>query len=167
MENVRFPTASLSGGTEMKHLIIALLFLLGVSIGNALAGEIKEIELKDGSVIYGEIVSFSGGVFTVRSKGIGTVKIEESKIRTIRSGARDRGKQDQIQQLQQRMMSDKEVVEMILSLQNDPDVQKILQDPEIMKAVNSGDINALLSNPKFMKLLENPTIQDIRKKVTD
>ena len=65
------------------------------------------------------------------------------------------------------MMSDKEVVEMILSLQNDPDVQRILQDPEIMKAVNSGDINALLSNPKFMKLLENPTIQDIRRKVTD
>jgi hypothetical protein len=36
-----------------------------------------------------------------------------------------------------------------------------------MKAVNSGDINALLSNPKFMKLLENPTIQDIRKRVTE
>ena len=56
---------------------------------------------------------------------------------------------------------------MILSLQNDPDVQTILQDPEIMKAINSGDINALLSNPKFMKLLENPTIQDIRRKVTE
>ncbi|MGD8983859.1 MAG: hypothetical protein PVI53_07515 [Desulfobacteraceae bacterium] len=151
----------------MKHLIITLLFLLGVSIGNALAGEIKEIELKDGSVIYGEIVSLSGGVFTLRSKGLGTVKIEESEIRAIRSGAREGGKQDQIQQLQQRMMSDEEVVQMILSLQNDPDVQKILQDPEIMKAVNSGDINALLSNPKFMKLLENPTIQDIREKVTE
>jgi hypothetical protein len=65
------------------------------------------------------------------------------------------------------MMSDKEVVEMILSLQNDPDVQKILQDPEIMKAVNAGDMDALLSNPKFMKLLENPTIHEIREKVTD
>jgi hypothetical protein len=148
-------------------VILALLFFLGVSIGNALAGEIKEIELKDGSVIYGEIVSYGGGVFTLRSKGLGTVKIEESEIRAIRSGAHEGGKQDQIQQLQQRMMSDKEVVEMILSLQNDPDVQRILQDPEIMKAVNSGDINALLSNPKFMKLLENPTIQDIRKRVTE
>ncbi len=65
------------------------------------------------------------------------------------------------------MMSDEEIVNMILSLQNDPDIQGVLQDPEIMKAVNSGDINALLSNPKFMKLLENPTIQDIRKKVTE
>jgi hypothetical protein len=118
-------------------------------------------------VIYGEIVSFSGGVFTLRSKDLGTVRIEESKIRTIRSGAGGGGKQDQIQQLQQKMMSDEDVVQMILSLQNDPDVQKILQDPEIMKAVNAGDMNALLSNPKFMKLLENPTIQDIRKKVTE
>jgi hypothetical protein len=151
----------------MKHVIIALLFLLGVTIGNALAGEIKEIELKDGSVIYGEVVSFSGGTFTVRSNSFGTVEINECKIRAIRSRVPVAGKGDQIQQIQQRMMSDKEVVEMILSLQNDPDVQKILQDPEIMKAVNSGDINALLSNPKFMKLLENPTIQDIRKKVTE
>ena len=151
----------------MKHLIFGLLFLFGISLGNALAGEIKEIELKDGSVIYGEIVSFSGGVFTLRSKGLGTVKIEESKIRTIRSGAREGGRQDQIQKLKQRMMSDEEVVEMILSLQNDPAVQEILQDPEIMKAVNAGDMDSLLSNPKFMKLLENPTIQDIRKKVTE
>ena len=151
----------------MKQLIFGLLFIFGISLGSALAGEIKEIELKDGSVVYGEIVSFSGGVFTLKSKGLGTVKIEESKIRAIRSGARERGKQDQIQQLQKRMMSDKEVVEMILSLQNDPDVQKILQDPEIMKAVNSGDMDALLSNPKFMKLLENPTIHEIREKVTD
>ncbi|MGD9075056.1 MAG: hypothetical protein PVJ69_07580 [Desulfobacteraceae bacterium] len=151
----------------MKQLIVGLLFVFGISLGSAIAGEIKEIELKDGSVIYGEIVSFSGGVFTLRSKGLGTVKIEESKIRAIRSGSREGGKQGQIQQLQKRMMSDKEVVEMILSLQNDPDVQKILQDPEIMKAVNAGDMDALLSNPKFMKLLENPTIHEIREKVTD
>ena len=151
----------------MKQLIVVLLLVFGISLGSALAGEIKEIELKDGSVIYGEIVSFGGGVFTLKSKGLGTVKIEDSKIRAIRSGAREGGKQDQIQQLQKRMMSDKEVVEMILSLQNDPEVQKILQDPEIMKAVNSGDMDALLSNPKFMKLLENPTIHEIREKVTD
>ena len=151
----------------MKQLIVGLLFVFGISLGSALAGEIKEIELKDGTVIYGEIVSFSGGVFTLRPKGLGTVKIEESKIRVIRSGTREGGKQGQIQQLQKRMMSDKEVVEMILSLQNDPDVQKILQDPEIMKAVNAGDMDALLSNPKFMKLLENPTIHEIREKVTD
>ncbi|UCB49313.1 MAG: hypothetical protein JSW56_19790 [Deltaproteobacteria bacterium] len=151
----------------MKHLIIGLLFLLGFFLGSAHAGEIKEFELKDGSVIYGEIVSFSGGTFTLRSKSFGTVEIDESKIRAIRSRVPVGGKGDQIQQLQQRIMSDEEVVQMILSLQNDPDVQKILQDPEIMKAVNSGDINALLSNPKFMKLLENPTIQDIRKKVTE
>ena len=148
----------------MKLLTIALLFLLGLFLGSAHAGEIKEFELKDGSVIYGEIVSFSGGTFTVRSKSFGTVEIDESKIRAIRSVG---VKGDQIKQLQQRMISDEEVVQMILSLQNDPDVQTILQDPEIMKAVNSGDINALLSNPKFMKLLENPTIQDIRKKITE
>jgi hypothetical protein len=151
----------------MKRLIIGLLFPLVFFLGSARAGEIKEFELKDGSVIYGEIVSFSGGTFTVRSKSFGTVEIDESKIRAIRSKVPVGRKRDQIQQLQQKMVSDEEVVQMILSLQNDPDVQNILKDPEIMKAVNAGDINALLSSPKFMKLLENPTIQDIRKKVTE
>lgn len=151
----------------MKRLIIGLLFLVGISLGSALAGEIREIELIDGSVIVGEIVSFSDGTFTLRSKSLGNVKIEGSKIRAIRSKTYVEERKDQIQKLQQRMMSDEEIVNMILSLQNDPDIQGVLQDPEIMKAVNSGDINALLSNPKFMKLLENPTIQDIRKKVTE
>jgi len=151
----------------MKHLIVGLVLLIGTLLGSASAGELREFELKDGSLIYGEIVSFSDGVFTIRSESLGAVRIEESKIRAIRSRTSEVQGQDQIQILQQKMMSDEEIVEKILSLQNDPDVQSILKDPEIMKAVNGGDIDALLSNPKFMKLLENPAIQDIGKKVTE
>lgn len=151
----------------MRPLIICFLFLLGISLGNVFAGELREIELKNGSLIYGEIISFSDGIFTLRSRTLGTVKIKESKIRAIRSKASVGQTGDQIQALQQRMMSDKEIVDMILSLQDDPDVQRVLQDPEIMNAVNSGDTNALLSNPKFMKLLESPAIQDITKKVME
>lgn len=151
----------------MRPLIISFLFLLGILLGNVFAGELREIELKNGSVIYGEIISFSDGIFTLRSRTLGTVKIKESKIRAIRSKASVGQTGDQIQALQQRMMSDKEIVDMILSLQDDPDVQRVLQDPEIMNAVNSGDTNALLSNPKFMKLLESPAIQDITKKVME
>jgi hypothetical protein len=65
------------------------------------------------------------------------------------------------------MMGDKEIMSMILSLVNDPEVENILKDPSIMKAVNSGDIEALLSNPKFMKFLNNPAVKDISKKTLE
>jgi len=54
---------------------------------------------------------------------------------------------------------------MIISLQNDPDIQELLQDQGIMEAVGSGDISTLMSNPKFRKRLENPHIQQIQRKV--
>ena len=159
----------------MRLLVISILLLLGVLIGNVFAGEVREIELKDGSVICGEIVSFKGGIYTLKSSTLGTVKIEESKIRVIRfkPSVKAKGKQRnsaqtsskaKVQALQQLMMGDKEIVSMILSLLNDPEVQKILEDPSIIKAVNSGDIEALISNPKFMKLLDNPAVKDISKK---
>ena len=65
------------------------------------------------------------------------------------------------------MINDKEIMNAILSLLNDPDFQKILQDPVIMNAVNSGDIDTLISNPKFMKLLGNPKIQEIKREVIE
>jgi len=69
------------------------------------------------------------------------------------------------QALQQQMLSDPEIMNMIQSLQNDPDFQQILQDPEIMKAVSSGDIAALMANQKFMRILNNKTVHDIGTKL--
>jgi hypothetical protein len=69
------------------------------------------------------------------------------------------------QALQQQMMNDEEILNMIQSLQNDPDFQQVLQDPEIMKAVSSGDIATLMANPKFMRILDNKTVRDIGTKL--
>jgi hypothetical protein len=63
------------------------------------------------------------------------------------------------------MLSDAEIMNAIRSLQNDPDVQKVLQDPEIMKAIRIGDIGTLMRNPKFMKLLDKQSIRDINNKL--
>jgi hypothetical protein len=63
------------------------------------------------------------------------------------------------------MVKDQEIMSMIESLRTDPEFQKILQDPEVMKAVNAGDIAALTANPAFMKLLQNSTVQNIKNKV--
>jgi len=160
----------------MKLASIGFFLLLGILHGSVYASELREIELIDGSVISAEIVSFSDGVYTLKSGGLGTIQINESKIRVIRlkpHGATtgepvspsNTSISTETQALQRLMMNDKEIMSAILSLQNDPDFQEILQDPAIMNAVNSGDIDTLISNPKFMKLLGNPKIQEIKREM--
>ena len=162
----------------MRRLIISNLLMMGFLISTGAAGELGQVELIDGSVICGEIISSEGGIYTLKTSTLGTVRIEVSSIRAIRfePPAQVKGKEQalrttpteaQVHALQQLMMGDPEIIRMLLTLLNDPDVQGILEDPSIIEAVNAGDIEALTSNPKFMKLLENPTIQDIFRKTAE
>jgi hypothetical protein len=157
----------------MRIIILCSFLTLALGMHGASAGEVRQIELIDGSTIAGEVLSMQGGIYTVRSAGLGTIKLEESKIRAIRSGpppgspaaAPGGGAASDVQSIGKKIMGDQEVMALIQSLQGDPEFQKILEDPELMKAVNAGDIAALTANPRFMKLLNNPTVQDIQKKV--
>ncbi len=153
----------------MKSIIISSMLSLVLLIATAAAGEIREIELRDGSVITGEVLSLSNGIYTIKSDSLGTIKLEETKIRAMRSKApavsAAPGTGSEVTAIQEKMMSNKEVMAMIESLKDDPEFKKLLQDPGVMKAVQAGDVAALTSNPQFMKLLNNPTVQDIQKKV--
>ena len=116
--------------------------------------------MSDGSVVSGEVLSLSKGIYTIKSDSLGTIKIDESKVRVIRprsasqgAGA-SQGSGSEVRSLQNKMMNDQEVMGMIQSLQNDPEFKKLLEDPDIMKAVSEGDIPALMANPKFTKGFE-------------
>jgi hypothetical protein len=145
---------------------IILVVLLSASAGPAKA-DTREIELNDGSVIAGEIISLSDGIYTVRSASLGTLRIEASRIRVIRAPGTttSQNNSSHVDSLRNEMLSDAEIMNAIRSLQNDPDVQKVLQDPEIMKAIRIGDIGTLMRNPKFMKLLDKQSIRDINNKL--
>jgi len=134
------------------------------------AAEIKEIELIDGSLITGEVLSLNNGVYTIRSVSLGTLTINAAKILTIRpqvssSPSRQAGHASDIKTLQDKMLSNTEVMGIIESLKDDPQFMKALEDPGIMNAVNSGDVASLIANPKFLELLRNPAIQNIQQKV--
>jgi hypothetical protein len=150
----------------MRLIVLSFPLLVLLLVKNTSAGEIRMIELIDGSTITGEVSSLSNGVYVIKSESLGTIKLEESKIRAIRSkslGA-NAGQAQETRGLQEKMLSDKEVMGLILSLQNDPDFKKALEDPLIMKAVNDGDISSLTANPAFMKLLNNATVKEIQQK---
>lgn len=154
----------------MRKIIIFFFLYQIMFAAGVLAGDMREIEMTDGSIITGEVLSLAGGIYTIRSGSLGTIKIEESKIRAIRSkpssdNAANSQSAGEVSKLQDKMMNDKEVMSMIQSLQNDPDFKKILEDPGIMKAVQAGDVTTLMANPQFMKLLNNAAVQDIQRKV--
>jgi len=148
-------------------------------IADVPAGEISLIELSDGSVITGEVISFDGNTWIIKSESMGQLKLESVKVRSIRaqgtSGQNQAGspssgfqvdKRD-IQAMQQRIMANQEILKMIMNLHDDPEIQSILADPAIMNAVNSGDINALIANPKFMRLLKKAEIKAITGQVAE
>lgn len=153
----------------MIRSLLASLVIIVLAVGISFAGEIKEIELTDGSVITGEVVSLNGGTYTIRTESMGTVSVPDGKVRSIRkkgaSSSSSAGIGDAVRPIQERMEQDPAVMEMIKGLQNDPDFQKVLEDPEMMRAVEAGDIATLMSNPKFLQLMNNSTVRDIQTKM--
>jgi hypothetical protein len=149
------------------RLSILLLIFFSFFAGHVAAGESQEIELNDGSVIFGNIVSLEDDIYTIESIGLGSVRVERSKIRAIRPRSMTDTTEKELNALEQKMMSDDEIITMLLALERDPLFKEILEDPEIMEKVLSGNIHGLMSDPKFLKLLENPTIQDIKSKIQE
>lgn len=157
----------------MKLTSACFLMLLTISV---FADTQRQIEFNDGSIISGEIVSFSNGVYTIKSNNLGTLKIQDSKIRAIHSESTyltsDKKFNPQLpslrtglQAVQGLIMNSPNLMDTVLSLQNDPDFQSALQDSDVMNAVNSGDFNALLVNQNFMKLIEKPMIKEIAQEI--
>jgi hypothetical protein len=60
------------------------------------------------------------------------------------------------------MIGNPEIINMLTDLQNDPEVQAALADPEFMRLVTSGNLGALQSNPRFQSLINNPRLRAIR-----
>ena len=150
--------------------------ILGFSLSVCMA---EQIVLQDGSNINGHILSMANGSYQVQTGSMGVITLEQNQIRSISqtgvSGSSfslaDQAKQagqpsvQSLQSLQSSMTSNEGIMNSIRALQNDPDMQAILADPEIMQAVQSFDLTALRNNPKIIKLMQNSKIQSIQGKV--
>ena len=160
-----------------KALGLSFLFIGIFYFSIAGASTLNRFELMDGSVIQGEILSYSGGVYRINSDVLGTISLPEEKIRAIKP-ARNSGSQadsgngpnelslgaQKIDRMQDRMLNDPETVRLIEELQNNPSVQKILQDEELMKAIAQGNLNRVGEDPKIKALMNDKTIEKIIEK---
>jgi hypothetical protein len=157
-----------------KVLGLGFLFVFAFIVSTVFASSLSQFELMDGSVIQGEIQSFSKGVYRINTDSLGTVYLPEEKIRAIKpahtSGSQaDNSRQTEgsvtgakkIDQMKDLLLSDPETVRMIGELQSNPSVQQILQDKELMKAIAEGNLNRLGQDPKIKALMNDETIGKI------
>ena len=70
-----------------------------------------------------------------------------------------------IKTIQDTMMEDPEIMGILHTLQNDPQLMRALQDPEIVKLIQTGDLDAINNHPTFKMLESNKQIQDILKRM--
>jgi hypothetical protein len=170
-----------------KRTVIVL--LLWAWLGTAWGADVREIELRDGTVLRGEIVLLDDGTYTIRSESLGETRIAASEVRVIRfpaqgtgpaavgdsapAGARPESEEPgeppragdvkrEVEEIQRSLAGDGSLMDIITSLGDDPEVQAVLSDPRLMQAVQSGDLSTLMASPKFMDLLANPRIQEIQ-----
>lgn len=157
----------------MKPLFASLVAALGLGLSVGVQAT-PIIELKDGSRIQGDIQSVQNGDYTIVSPSIGTVHIAQSNIVRISYDggveSRDRAPTEatgndqrsiEAQQLQAQLVQDPEAMKSILSLQADPQIQALLNDPQIMQAIARGDYTSLLDNPKIQALDKDPQLKQV------
>ncbi len=155
----------------MNKIISFTILFLGLTF-TAYCGQQSRIELTDGSVINGEIISFLNGIYTINTASFGEIKIEAAKVSRIEASNAVSGASsaplnqkvnltpDQLNNYSQEIMSNPDNAAIITNLASDPEIQAVARDPEIQRALKAGDIDALSKNEKFQSILNNPKVQE-------
>ena len=152
----------------------SILFLM-VSFSSLANAESHLVKLEDGSQIQGEVVGMKNGQYMIRRESLGTIYVDSAKVHSI---SKDGGIREtdtaseqnllqqmagsQMQSIQQSLLGNAELVGSIMSLQSNPDMQAVLNDPEVMAMVQRFDFEALRNNPKIQKLMGNAEVQKIQ-----
>jgi hypothetical protein len=150
-----------------------VLVTIGLLLASSSFAE-KEVLLKDGSRLRGEVQSMNNGVYEIRTESLGTIKLSSQKIESITPisstsaltttppAAPAGVSQSTFQALQASMTNNAAIMSTIMELQNDPQMKAILADPEVMRAVQNFDFDALASNPKIKALMNNSRVRSIQ-----
>lgn len=142
-----------------------LLFLCAWIPALAGAGPARNIELVDGSVVRAEVISLEQGVYTLRSGGLGEMRIPAAQVKSITTPGAPTAAYPagnvQIDDIRRSLAQDPNAIGSIQTLQNDPLVRSILNDEATMRAIQAGDLDRLMNDPKIKALMAHPTVREI------
>ena len=152
---------------------INIFLFLWIVPSSSHAGVRSQVQLLDGTLIQAEIISFSNGVYKLRSKSLGTLSIAEDRVQSIRPNksqtpemlekleSSDLSVGKKVQGLQQKLTSDPKTMEMLLDLGNDPSMIGVLNDKDLMRAIQQGNLRTVIKNPKIRKLMKSKAVGDV------
>jgi hypothetical protein len=159
----------------INRLILSLIFLT-LSSPFAFAGSTKQIALKDGSVIKGELVSFENGIYTVQTDNLGQLQLPEANVlsvanETIVAQAPQVAGQagstpnfsNKVSAMQNQIMQDPHAMQTVQAMAEDPEIAAMISDPDFVKqltaAVSDNNVESVADNPKIQRLMSNPKMQ--------
>lgn len=167
----------------MRKITLTILFVaLGIVLTCPVFAATSTIVLSDGSVIKGEIKSFNNGVYAVDTKNFGRIEVQDANIESIQKGDHalyrpnttatttstaksPKNVKGQVDAMQNAIVADPVMMAEIANLANDPEIMKMLSDPNFVKAIMSYDVNSIENDPNTQELLKNPKILELMKKV--
>jgi hypothetical protein len=174
---IRAPHAGSAASTRIRALLRAALLAatagIAISAGIAGAGDLTRFELDDGSVIVGEALGLADGVYRIRTPALGEIDVEASRIRRMErapaaggaAGADISEHSERLQDIQRSLVGDPGIMESIIALQQDPALQRALQDPELMSLITAGNVQALREHEGFGQLMNHPGIRAIIERI--
>lgn len=161
----------------MKKIIILCSFIFALN-AVVYCGQLSKIELTDGSVINGEIISYADGAYTIKTANFGEIKVGSGKVLKIESAnyvssgrsidaipQANNPTQSQVSAYSQTLMQNPENAAIFINLTSNPELQAMANDPEILEAAKANDIQALMKNAKFMDIVNSPEMQEAVKKI--
>lgn len=171
-----------------KILIISFAILISLPLTSQ-AEQLRLITLKDGSTIKGSILSMQQGSYKIKTKNLGTLRIQDTDIisiqdtdiqtqpastpgiKTLRdmnvSGKSMNELQNMpmVKNIQAKMLSDPQMMSDLQELMKDEEFVRIVTDPQFMQSLISGDPNELGNNPRFKYLMSHPDMIRIIEKM--
>lgn len=157
----------------MKSFFLSsLVFVFSLFCAAPLSAQQQTITLKDGTVLKGHVVGMQDGKYHIETTHMGRVVIDETDLSHISASPApaSSGQADliskmemssQVREAQQQFMTDPELKAGVMALAQDPEVQQLLQDPQLMQTLMSMDAEKIQNDPRVREMLENPKIQQL------
>jgi len=168
---------------KKTYLITFLSILLIFTAQCVHAQSIKVIMLKDGSNIQGKILSMQDHVYAIDTAHMGLINVHENDIQSIAdpsqnvilnkninslSGNSNLGSnslKSQVDQIQGSIMSDPQILMELQKLVEDPEIMKILSDENFVSDIMSYDENKIKNNANTNNLLQNQKMRALMDKI--
>ena len=172
----------------MRRLILALLVagLMPVFAADPAPAAPPDVAfvLKDKSSVRGAIIAFKDGIYEVKTKAMGVVRIPVAEIAQI-DFEPDAAKAPPVErtplsgdlqtqanalfgfdEVFQTLASDPALMTKIQALADDPEIAALVNDPEIQQAIERGDFLGLSRNRKLWSLMEHEKVKEITRSLT-